>query len=91
VDSLRYAVQAENGNAHFEINLVLVQGITPTHSYPLISLTPTPLGEEKGILAKRAVVLSCRLLSLVNCCAGRAGQRVARLSANYSTPRLAGS
>lgn len=52
-------------------------GITPEHDNPLIFVTPTLLGEEKGILAKRAaVVLCCRLLSLVDRCAGRAGQRL---------------
>src|SRR6476646_6684982 len=44
---------------------------------PVNLLTPTLLGEEKAVLAKcAAVVLCCRLLSLVDRCAGRAGQRV---------------
>ena len=52
-------------------------GITPEHDNPLIFATPTPLGEEKGILAKcAAVVLCCRLLSRVDRGAGRAGQRM---------------
>lgn len=60
-----------------EINVDQVQGITPERDDPLIFVTPTLLGEEKAILAKcAAVVLCCRLLSLVDCCAGRAGQRL---------------
>jgi hypothetical protein len=60
-----------------EINVVSLQGITPERDSPLIFVTPTLLGEEKGILAKRAaVVLSCRLLSLIDRCAGRAGQHL---------------
>ena len=60
-----------------EINVVSPQGITPKHGNPLIFATPTLLGEEKAVLAKcAAVVLCCRLLSLVDRCAGRAGQRV---------------
>jgi len=56
--------------------MVSAQGITPKRDPIDLALRPTLLGEEKGILAKRAaVVLSCRLLSLVDCCAGRAGQR----------------
>ena len=58
--------------------MVSAQGITPERDDPLIFVTPTLLGEEKAVRAKcAAVVFSCRLLSLVNRCAGRAGQRVA--------------
>jgi hypothetical protein len=75
-----------------EINVVSLQGITPERDSPLIFVTPTLLGEEKGILAKRAaVVLSCRLPSLVDCCAGRAGRCCNSSSADYFHIRLAGS
>jgi hypothetical protein len=46
VDSLRYAVQAENGNAHPR-SMASRHGITPEHGDPLIFVTPTLLGEEK--------------------------------------------
>lgn len=53
------------------------QGISPERDGPSIFVTPTLLGEETAIRAKcAAVVLCCRLLSLVDCRAGRAGQRL---------------
>jgi hypothetical protein len=57
--------------------VVSQRGITPERDNPSIFVTPTLLGEEKAVLAKcAAVVLCCRFLSLVDRCAGRAGQRM---------------
>ena len=53
------------------------QGIAPERDDPLIFITPTLLGEEKlSVPNAPQFVLCCRFLSLVDCCAGRAGQRV---------------
>jgi hypothetical protein len=57
--------------------VVSAQGIIPS-AMTQISRYADASGGGNAFRAKRAaVVLSCHLLSLVDCCAGRAGQRVA--------------
>jgi hypothetical protein len=71
-----YAAQAENSNAHPR-STWFATGDYSQGRQPLIFVTPTLLGEGKAVRAKCAAVVLCyRLLSLVDCCAGRAGQRM---------------
>ncbi len=90
VDSLRYAVQVENSNAHPKPTWSAAGDYS--RARPSFDLAyADALGEEKAVRAKCAVVvLCCRLLSLVDRYAGRAGQRLAMLSSELFPHPISG-